>query len=549
MAKPGAVYAVDPKAFFFFFLGGTKENETHGSCSVVTIEGPLDQKGGFFFDSYDQIQQRFQEALDDKAAKAVVLKIDSPGGDCAGLMECVKAMRAAKEAAGKPVYAYADELAASAAYALATVADEIYMPPSGGVGSIGVIAMMFEQTKRDRKDGFVFEVVASGKRKPDGNSHIEISDEARARLTKRVDELAVTFFELVADRRELDVDAVRGLEADVLYGQEAVKKGLADGLLSFSEVLEQAQDASSTSPAPQGRKATTEGKNTMNLLALRKAKKDAEAKLAAAKSAAAKKTAKAELDAAIKALAEAEAKLAAAAAMRESRAAERRCERCGRACGDAKRCDICATSSEDSSSAEDDDESAEEDCEDEDEEDDEEEGDDEDAEDEDSEEESSSAKGSSHHDALVAAALEVTGKSDPREAIGALRGMKMASDRLGVVEKQIGELRRDKRREKVRSLVEAAIKDGRLTPAQRDAYTRIGMRDTKELKGLLDTMPKRVRMDDDGALREQGSAQAGELTEREREIVTRAGAADLYEQAKKDGKLLPLSAFLGDTVH
>jgi hypothetical protein len=92
-------------------------------------------------------------------------------------------------------------------------------------------------------------------------------------------------------------------------------------------------------------------------------------------------------------------------------------------------------------------------------------------------------------------------------------------------------------------MVEASIKAGKLMPAQREAFTKIGMRDVKELKGLLDTMPKRVRVDGED-VREGTAVGAAELSEKEHEIVQRAGSGDLYVEAKKAGTLLSLDRFV-----
>jgi phage I-like protein len=149
---------------------------------------------------------------------------------------------------------------------------------------------------------------------------------------------------------------------------------------------------------------------------------------------------------------------------------------------------------------------------------------------------------STDHAALLAAVHEITGGKTGSEAIGVLRGLRNNSDTVTALSQRVDELQRRSRRDRVKGMVDASIKSGKLMPAQREAFTKIGMRDVKELKGLLDTMPKRVRMSGDEIAESEGKGSA-ELSEKEHEIVRRAGSLDLYEAAKKDGKLLSLDRF------
>lgn len=90
------------------------------TVAIVGIEGPLAQRAIYdlcgYVDGYDAIAARLQIALENPDVGAVVLRIDSPGGDAQGLEEAVRRMRLAVEQSGKPCMVYVDELAASAAY-------------------------------------------------------------------------------------------------------------------------------------------------------------------------------------------------------------------------------------------------------------------------------------------------------------------------------------------------------------------------------------------------------------------------------------------------
>ncbi len=240
------VLAVHPSAMRAMY----EKREPDPSCiadgvGVLCIDGPLCNKPEpwGFFDDYESIVTRYKDLIYSDEVRVLVLKIDSPGGDAAGLNETVRAMIRCKDETGKRVCVYADEGAYSAAYALACVGDEIYLPEPGGLGSIGVISALVSAVKYNERMGLDVELITSGERKADGNPDAPITDEARAHVQRRVDQLARIYWELVADRREMSVKAVRELEADPFYGEEAVAAGLADDIMSLDDVLRLARES------------------------------------------------------------------------------------------------------------------------------------------------------------------------------------------------------------------------------------------------------------------------------------------------------------------
>lgn len=216
-----------------------------GDVAVVSIEGPLAQRAWacwmFSGDGYDAIVSRVNAALADASTRAVVLRLDSPGGEVAGCFEAVRSIRAASAAAGKPLVAYCDEMAASAAYALACACDEIVCPDTGILGSIGVIFSVTEQSEALRIAGRSTAVITSGAAKADGHPALPLSKEARARYQAEVDQLADVFAGEVSAARGLSVAQVRGLEARVFLGASAVNAGLADRVGNVATALERAR--------------------------------------------------------------------------------------------------------------------------------------------------------------------------------------------------------------------------------------------------------------------------------------------------------------------
>lgn len=205
-------------------------------------------------DSYDAVKARVAAALE-SPAKAVVLEIDTPGGDVFGCFEAARAIRAMADAAKKPVVAYTESLAASGGYALACAADRIVVSGEGHVGSVGVISALVSQTRLDEAMGLRFAVFGSGARKTDGCPHVEISDDASAELQAHVMSLAEMFFAWVAERRNVTPDAVRALQAGVFHGAAAVDAKLADAVVQTKDQL-LAMVASGDTASAVERKAT-----------------------------------------------------------------------------------------------------------------------------------------------------------------------------------------------------------------------------------------------------------------------------------------------------
>lgn len=205
----------------------------------MTIYGPLAQRAENqicgVVDGYDAIEARVCAALD--SADAVVLVIDSPGGDAAGCFETQRRLRTAVEESGKPVYAFANELAASGAYAMASAANKICLPPEGCVGSIGVISVHAEYVDQLAASGVTPTVFRSPARKAEGLPVERLTEEARARTQATVDAYAQSFAALVAEARGMSAEAVTALDGLCFYGSKAVEVGLADSVASLEDVI------------------------------------------------------------------------------------------------------------------------------------------------------------------------------------------------------------------------------------------------------------------------------------------------------------------------
>ena len=185
--------------------------------------------------SYGGIAQEIDAALADPQVQGILLDIDSPGGEASGSFELARQIRHA--ATQKPVWAVANDAAYSAAYALAASAQRLIVTETGGVGSIGVIALHIDQSAKDAQEGYRYTAVTAGAHKNDFSPHHPLSDTAKAELQTEVDRLYGLFVEHVAAMRSLDVDAVRATEAGLYFGANAITAGLADAVSSFETAL------------------------------------------------------------------------------------------------------------------------------------------------------------------------------------------------------------------------------------------------------------------------------------------------------------------------
>lgn len=197
--------------------------------------------------SYAGLTAQLDAALASPDVAAILLDVDSPGGESGGVFDLADRIRAASSI--KPVWAVANDMAFSAAYALASAASKVFVSRTGGVGSIGVIAMHVDQSEKDAQDGVRYTAVFAGDRKNDLNPHEPISSEAHAFLKGEVNRVYSLFVETVARNRGIEASAVRDTEAGLFFGQAAVAIGLADAIGTFDDAL--AQLCESVSPLPK----------------------------------------------------------------------------------------------------------------------------------------------------------------------------------------------------------------------------------------------------------------------------------------------------------
>lgn len=206
----------------------------HG-IAVIRIEGTLVQKLGTLnpysgMTGYDGIRQNLYLAANDSSVKAIMLNICSPGGEVAGCFDLVDAIY--KLRGTKPIWAVLDEYAYSAGYAIASAADYITVPRTGGVGSIGVITMHVDFSQAITDAGIKVTFITKGERKADGAAEIPLAPEALKRFQADIDAMGDLFINTVARNRNISADVVRDTQAGTFLGNNGVTLGLADAVMS-----------------------------------------------------------------------------------------------------------------------------------------------------------------------------------------------------------------------------------------------------------------------------------------------------------------------------
>jgi protease-4 len=191
------------------------------------------------------IEDQLQQAVDDKRVKAIILRIDSPGGEVVASDTIYQAVVAAREK--KPVVANINTMGASGAYYVAVGADYIVANELSITGSIGVIMESFTVSGLADKIGVKFYTFKSGKYKDIMNPTREPTEDEKALVQGMVMEVYDKFVGIVAEERDMKVDDLKNGLADgrILSGKQALADGFVDGLGYFDDAIDKAEELAS----------------------------------------------------------------------------------------------------------------------------------------------------------------------------------------------------------------------------------------------------------------------------------------------------------------
>ena len=233
----------------------------NGSVAVLPIFGVIRKRMNLLMEmsggtSTELFARDFRQLVADPSVGSIVLAIDSPGGSVEGVPELADVIFSAR--GQKPVIAVADPLAASAAYWLATQADEVVVAPSAMVGSIGVLTTHEDLSAALEMEGRKVTLISAGRFKAEGNPLGPLSDADREAIQGRVDEFYGMFLRAVARGRGVTPAQVRGGfgEGRVVLAREAVRLGMADRVATLEETVARLMGPGRTRSAINGQAVT-----------------------------------------------------------------------------------------------------------------------------------------------------------------------------------------------------------------------------------------------------------------------------------------------------
>jgi protease-4 len=214
---------------------------SEGGVGLVVLAGEIQDAESFV--------EELDAQKDDRRAKALVVRIDSPGGDVGASQEMYEALRRFRSETDRPVIVSVGDLAASGGYYVACAADAIVANPGSLTGSIGVIMSFANAEGLLARIGLSFRVIKSGEMKDQGAFWRDLTPEEQQLLQGMVDDVHRQFVDVVRQARALSEDEAFALaDGRVFSGRQAFEVGLVDTLGDLSLALDLARERAGLSP-------------------------------------------------------------------------------------------------------------------------------------------------------------------------------------------------------------------------------------------------------------------------------------------------------------
>ena len=237
---------------FFMFMywltlvvaGGEKGWKSGERIALVRIEGVIT-------DSKSVIEE-LHRYRDDQSVKAILLRIDSPGGAVVPSQEIYDEVKKIKEAGKKKIVSSMGTVAASGGYYIAAGTERIIANPGTLTGSIGVIMETANVEGLLQKIGVESVTIKSGKNKDVGSPFRKMKEEERALLQSVLDDVHAQFIEAVAQGRSLEIEKVRAFsDGRIFTGRQAKELGLVDELGSLEAAVKRTAELAGIEGDPQ----------------------------------------------------------------------------------------------------------------------------------------------------------------------------------------------------------------------------------------------------------------------------------------------------------
>lgn len=217
--------------------------EKQDKIAVIYIEGTMVADKSTDSDSTacsNDIVRKLRAATDDLDVKAIVLRVNSPGGTPVAAEEIISQIKKTKKV--KPVVVSMGDLATSAAYYVSSSADKIVANPDTFTGSIGVVWVFKNRTKYYNEEGITFYIAKSGNYKDIGADWRGLSDGEKDYVQDIVNESYERFIANVADGRNMELENIKKIADGRIYtGCKAKELGLVDELGGLYDAISLAQ--------------------------------------------------------------------------------------------------------------------------------------------------------------------------------------------------------------------------------------------------------------------------------------------------------------------
>jgi protease-4 len=231
------VFGVIVYAVFAMLLFGLRGDETDLTTTIGTGDkvAVIELKGPIF--ESEQIVRQLKKFRDRNDVKALLLRVDSPGGGVAASQEIYEEMKRTKEN-GKPLVVSMGSVAASGGYYVSCPADRIVANRGTITGSIGVISQFLRFDPLMKKIGVEANTIKSGKFKDTGNPFREMTQEDRKYFQNLIDDVHRQFINVVEEERSLDHrTVVKYADGRVFTGEQALAVGLVDTLGTYEDAI------------------------------------------------------------------------------------------------------------------------------------------------------------------------------------------------------------------------------------------------------------------------------------------------------------------------
>jgi protease-4 len=223
-------------------MSATSATPTFGdTIAVIHLDGVIAGTGSAIdgIVSPEDFLYKLDQASADSNVKAILLRVDSPGGTVAASQEIALEI----QRFDKPIVVSSADVNASGAYMISSQCDEIYALPTSAVGSIGVITQIPNLEGLLDKLGIEFTTVTAGEYKGAGSLYRSITPSETELLQREVDFAYEEFISIVAEGRGLSEDEVREMATGWAWsGAEAQEMGLVDELGTYNDALDRAAD-------------------------------------------------------------------------------------------------------------------------------------------------------------------------------------------------------------------------------------------------------------------------------------------------------------------